>query len=228
MLGTIWQITRQIQNGLRGIQGRTFATIVRDTVKPVDSRKTYLMDRYSYLIKNKQVLVFVQHNNLMRQDSLGLRQQIQRAGGDLTILRLGVFKVALRNGQHDDPASKAAQKIGRKVRHPANRLLSGPTAVISFSSLDPTGLKSAIDVVERSQGRLLLLGAYIDARMFNKERLEYVKELKPMGELQSELAGVLEVLRGGGLVNTLSSVSTGLYLTMNERRKQLDGGSESE
>ncbi|KAK9243492.1 hypothetical protein V1506DRAFT_544344 [Lipomyces tetrasporus] len=200
----------------------------RNTVKPPDSRKTYLIDRYAYIIRNRPLMVFVQHNNLLKSDSLQIRNQLRKIGVTFTVLRVNLFNVALRNSSHPDPASWEAQKMYRQVSHPLKDLLAGPTAVISFDDVDPHKLKSAVEVVEKSGGRLMLLGAWLDERLLDREEVDVVKNLGTLDHVRSELLGVLEVLRGAGLANTLSSASTRLYLTLEGRKKQLSGDDEGE
>ncbi|KAK9367348.1 hypothetical protein V1509DRAFT_627069 [Lipomyces kononenkoae] len=201
---------------------------IRNTVKPPDSRKTFLIDRYTYIIRNRPLMVFVQHNNLLKSDSLQIRNQFKKLGLTFTVLRVNLFNVAFRNRSHSDPASYDAQKMYRKVQHPLQDLLIGPTAVISFDDVDPQKLKSAVDIVEKSGGRLLLLGAWLDERLLDREDVGVVKNLGTLDQLRSELLGVLEVLRGAGLTNTLSSASASLYWTLEGRKKQLSGDSEEE
>ncbi|KAK9489734.1 hypothetical protein V1508DRAFT_435513 [Lipomyces doorenjongii] len=204
------------------------AAFVRNTVKPLDSRKTFLIDRYAYIIRNRPLMVFVQHNNLLKSDSLQIRNQFKKIGVTFTVLRVNLFNVALRNSSHPDPASWEAQQMYRGVRHPLKDLLAGPTAVVSFDDVDPQKLKSVVDVVEKSGGRLLLLGAWLDERLLDREEVGVVKNFGTLDQLRSGLLGVLEVLRGAGLANTLSSTSTSLYLTLEGRKKQLSGDDDAE
>ncbi|KAK9385995.1 hypothetical protein V1515DRAFT_606536 [Lipomyces mesembrius] len=204
------------------------AAFVRNTVKPLDSRKTFLIDRYAYIIRNRPLMVFVQHNNLLKSDSLQIRNQFKKIGVTFTVLRVNIFNVALRNSSHPDPASLEAQQMYRGVRHPLKDLLAGPTAVVSFDDVDPQKLKSVVDVVEKSGGRLLLLGAWLDERLLDREEIGVVKNLGTLDQLRSGLLGVLEVLRGAGLANTLSSASKSLYLTLEGRKKQLSGDDDAE
>ncbi|KAK9236310.1 hypothetical protein V1525DRAFT_407413 [Lipomyces kononenkoae] len=201
---------------------------IRNTVKPQDSRKTFLIDRYTYIIRNRPLMVFVQHNNLLKSDALQIRNQFKKLGVSFTVLRVNLFNVAFRNRSHADPASCEAQKMHRRVRQPLKDLLVGPTAVISFDDVDPQKLKSAVDIVEKSGGRLLLLGAWLDEQLLDREDVGVVKNLGTLDQLRSELLGVLEVLRGAGLANTLSSASASLYWTLEGRKKQLTGDIEAE
>ncbi|KAK7204867.1 hypothetical protein BZA70DRAFT_186835 [Myxozyma melibiosi] len=205
---------------------------VRKTVKHIDSRKTYLIDRYAYLLRNRPVQIYVQHNNFRKDDSFNVRSQFKKLGVQYTVLNTALFKVTLRGIQHPDPASWEARRKYRwpkkRDMHPAMRLVEGPTAVLSFEGLDPALIGSAVEVVEKSGGRLVLMGAVIENKLFSGEELDAVKNLGSFDQVRAELAGVLEVLRGAGLVNTLSSASTGLYLTLEARKQQLEEGNGEE
>ncbi|KAK9380066.1 mitochondrial 54S ribosomal protein uL10m [Kockiozyma suomiensis] len=203
---------------------------VRNTVKALDSRKTYLIDRYTYILRSRPVQLYVQHNNLCKADSFLFRGQFKKLGIPFTVVNTSLFKVTLKGIKADDPASWEARSRYRwtkkEDRHPAMQLVSGPTALVSFETLDPELLSSAVEIIERSGGRLLLMGAVIDNKLFSHSELEKIKKLGSFDQVRAELAGVLEILRGAGLVNTLSSTSTGLYLTLDARKKQLGGDDE--
>ncbi|KAK9478656.1 hypothetical protein V1514DRAFT_330668 [Lipomyces japonicus] len=200
---------------------------IRDTVKPLDSRKTFLVDRYTFLLRNFPLLVFVQHNNLLKHESTALRNQFKTIGADLTVLRTNLFKVALRNREAEDPASWEAHRQFRSRRSPFVEFLHGPTAVIKFGDNDAQVLKQAVEIVEKSAGRLMLLGAQFDQQLLSRDGIDRVKNLGSVDQVRGELAGVLEVLRGAGLVHTLQAAGgTQLYLTLQARKQQLEDPAE--
>ncbi|KAK9455739.1 hypothetical protein V1511DRAFT_498580 [Dipodascopsis uninucleata] len=201
---------------------------VRNTFKSPDSRKTYLMDRYTHIVRNSPVMLIVQHNNLLKQDSLQLRNQLSKLDARMTILRVNIFKVTLRNIKDDDPASKQAQKAYKRMSHPISHLLAGPTCTITLKKLDPPVLKKVIEVIDKSGGRLALMGAQIEDRIMDREQINWVQGLGTEDQIRGELLGCLEVLRGAGLINTLQSAGTHLYLTLEGRKKQLDEGNSSD
>lgn len=202
--------------------------IVRKTVKPVDSRKTYLVDTYTHIIKNSPVLLVLHHNNLLKADNNNLRAQIKKAGGDLTVTRSRIFRVALRGKDHEDPASLEAAEQYRRKPHPLSALFSGPSAVISFSDLDPKKVEKVINIVDKSKNNLILLGSVVDNKVMSVSEVQEFKKLPNLAELRGQLLGVLNILGGAGLVRTLETAGQHLYLTMEERRKQLDPTEESE
>lgn len=195
---------------------------VRNTVKPVDSRKTTLVDIYTHTLKTSPVILILHHNNLLSAEDQQLRAQIKKAGGELQVIRPRIFKVALRGRHHEDPASKEAAKLYRKNKSDAFPLFSGPTAIVSFKELNPKAVAGVVKVVDKSNGSLLLLGAIIDEKVQSIDDIEVFKTLPTLPEIRSQLVGVLTVIGGAGLVQTLEASSKVLYLTMEERRKQLD------
>lgn len=203
---------------------------VRKTLKPLDSRKTYLVDMYTHLIKTSPVILVLHHNNLLKADNNNLRGQIKKAGGTLTVTRSNLFKVAFRGKDHADPASPAAKaQYGRRDQTtPFNTLFSGPTAVITFPELDPKKVSSVLKIVDKSNNNLTLLGSFIDNQVLTLDGVNKFKTLPTLPEIRSQLVGVLSILGGAGLVQTLEASSKVLYLTMDERRKQLDPTEQTE
>lgn len=201
---------------------------IRKTVKPLNSRKTYLVDAYSHILKTSPVVLVVHHNNLLKSDDHNLRSQIKKAGGELTISRARLLKVALRGIDHKDPASKEAQKIYKTKRHPIFPLLNGPIGIISFSELNPQAVDQAVRVLEKSKGSLILLGAMVDKKVLSVVDINSFKMLPTLPEIRSQLVGVLSILGGAGLVQTLEASSKLVYLTIEERKKQLDNSTELE
>lgn len=195
---------------------------VRNTVKPIDSRKTTLIDIYSHTLKTSPVILILHHNNLLSAEDQQLRAQIKKAGGELQVIRPRLFKVALRGQHHEDPASKDAAKLFRNKKSDVFPLLSGPTAIVSFKELDPKAVAGVVRIVDKSSGSLTLMGAIIDEKVQSIADVAVFKTLPTLAEVRSQLVGVLTVVGGAGLVQTLEASSKVLYLTMEERRKQLD------
>lgn len=208
----------------------TEPTPVRKTLKPLDSRKTYLVDLYTHLIKTSPVILVLHHNNLLKADNNNLRGQIKKAGGNLTVTRSNLFKVAFRGKDHADPASPAAKaQYGRRDQQTLfNTLFSGPTAVITIPELDPKKVSNVLKIVEKSNNNLSLLGSFIDNQVLTLDGINNFKTLPTLPEVRSQLVGVLSILGGAGLVQTLEASSKVLYLTMDERRKQLDPAEQTE
>ncbi|ODQ65862.1 mitochondrial ribosomal protein of the large subunit [Nadsonia fulvescens var. elongata DSM 6958] len=194
----------------------------RDTLKAVDSRKTYLVDRYSHLLQNSPILLILHHNNLPMADNQKIRSELAPLGVTLSIVKSSLFKVALRGEGHTDPASKSANEEFKKVTHPLSPLLVGPTAIISVPEMNPETVKKVTAIIERSKDRLVLMGARVESEVMTKAQIDQFKNLPTLDALRSQLVGVLSILGGAGLVQTLESVGQNLFLTLQSRAKDME------
>ncbi|CAN6639436.1 large ribosomal subunit protein uL10m [Trichomonascus vanleenenianus] len=202
---------------------------VRNTVKGAATRKTYLVDRYASLLKKSPIVLVCHNNTLLKAENATLRAQISKAGGKLTVTRSNLVKVALRGIEHEDPASFEAQKSSKgRPEHPLSKLFYGPTAVISFPELTPKAVEDVVKIIDKTNERLILLGGQVDKSVLSRADIDHFKTLPSLEQVRAELAGVLSILGGAGLVQTLQASTNMLYLTMDEHRKQLDPESKSD
>jgi large subunit ribosomal protein L10 len=201
---------------------RGIAAVARETFKPAASRKTYLVDTYVKLLRQSPVLLVLHNNTLKKAENAELRQNIVKAGGRLTVINHSLFKVAIRGLDSPDPASIDAKKF-RWNKHPLMDLLSGPTAVITVSELDPKAVADIVKLIDRTSERMILLGGRVDGSVLSRPQIDQFKDLPSLPEMHAQLAGVLTILGGAGLVQTLESSSNVLYLTLDARRKDMEG-----
>ncbi len=198
----------------------------RNTRKGEDSRKTYLLDVYKYFWNNNDIVLFAHHNNLLASENEQIRRQLHKVGKDIQIrkLKTKVFRYFLRASTFDDPASKATwRKVKRKkIRHPLEALLKGPTALILIKSLDPKALKGVWKVLKKQNDKLFLLGGRIGQELVDLDGINKFKELSSLPELRAQLVGLLAMSSGAGIVKTLQSASSGLAMTLESRRNQLE------
>lgn len=185
----------------------------RDTVKSLNSRKTFLIDSYKQLMDSNPVVLFVHYNNLMKNEDHHYRSQIKKFGGSLTVLRNNLFSVYLRNSAFPDPCA-ATKRREQNLSHPLLPLFKGPTAAISFPETNPQSVAKILKLLEKSQDRLFVVGAKVEADVYNINQLSHFKNLPDKQGLQSQLLGLLHVLSGAGLVRTLEAGSQTLYLTL--------------
>ncbi|KAK9474180.1 mitochondrial 54S ribosomal protein uL10m [Dipodascopsis tothii] len=195
----------------------------RQTLKSLDSRKTYLVDRYTYLLKQSPVLLFVQHNNLLKDDHRTLRAEMAKLGAKFTVLRTAVFRSTLRSIGEADPASADAYYRNRREKHALDPVLVGPLAAISLDRVDLTPLPALLRLLERSNGKLMLMAGQVEARVLDPAGVDSVKHLTTVDAARAELAGLLNAAGGGALANILSTPGRRLYFTMESRRMQLEG-----
>lgn len=194
----------------------------RKTTKHVLSRKTFLVDYYKYLNDNNAIVLYVHHNNLAKNDNLKVRDELNKAGAKLTYLRNSIYNVYLRSADEEDPALHKNTLKNKAVVHPLSPLLNGPTAIITVPLCEPSVVESVLKVLKQAGEKLFLVGARVEGSVFNVDEVDQFKKLPNREQLQGQLAGLLTVLGGAGLVHTLESAGTHLYLTMEQRRKDLD------
>lgn len=194
----------------------------RDTGKHIWARKTFLVDYYKYLNDNNEILLYVHHNNLVKADNKRFRSELRKAGAQLNIIRNSIYNVYLRSEHEQDPADRETSARNKDVVHPLSPLLNGPTAVITIPKCDPSVVMQTLKILKTAQEKLILIGAKIESRVFDAEQVDAFKDLPNREQLQGQLAGLLTILGGAGLVRTLESPGTSLYLTMDQRKKDLD------
>lgn len=194
----------------------------RETFKHPFSRKTFLVDFYRHLNQKNEILLFIHHNNLNKAENNKLRTSLIKAGGRLNIIKNSLYNVYLRNENESDPAAKSVVDKNKLVVHPLSPLLEGPTAIIAFEKCDPNSVLETLKVLKTFKEKAFLIGAKIENNAYDINQIDDFKTLPSKESLQSQLAGVLTILGGVGLVKTLESTSSHLYLTMDARRKDLD------
>lgn len=216
---------------LRALGGRQWlrnasTNAIRNTFKKEDTRKTYLVDTYARLIRRSPVLLVLHNNSLLKAENSAVRAQIKKLGGTLTVTRSKLFNVALRGLEHEDPASKDANRLYSKKKHPLSGLFTGPTAVVSIPEINPKMVEDIVKVLDKTKDKLILLGGQIDGSVLTRDGVDKFKSLPSIEQLRAELAGVLTMLGGAGLVQTLESSSKMLYLTLESRKKDMEGGDD--
>lgn len=190
-------------------------------MKSLDSRKTFLIDSYKELMESHPVILFCHQNNLMKNENAHFRQEIGKLGGRLTILRNSLFQVYLRNAEKQDPASKVLFSE-QNWKQPLLPLFKGPTALIAFSETDPSQVSKVMKLLEKAQDRLFVVGAKVEKDAYDLKQLNAFKALPNKAQLQSEILGILHVLSGAGLVQTLEASSNMLYLTLKSHEDNID------
>lgn len=203
-----------------------FSSPDRKTTKHVLSRKTFLVDYYKYLNDTSEIVLYVHHNNLVKTDNLKVRSEFQKLGVKMTYLRNSLYKVYLRSAHEEDPALHKNTIKNKKLDHPLAPLLNGPTAVITIPLCEPSVVEQVLKVLKQAGDKLFLVGARVETSVFNVDEVNRFKTLPNREQLQGQLAGLLTVLGGAGLVRTLESNGVLLYLTLDQRREDLDPESD--
>lgn len=139
------------------------------------------------------------------------------------VLNSGMYRRFLTSSHEPDPAAPGVLQKNKQATHPLLPLFVGPTALIAVPSCDTSVVKALIKICKQSNEKLILLGAKIEQQIMDLDGINRVKDLPSKHELQGQLAGVLTVLGGAGLVRTLESSPSMLYLTLQAREGDMKG-----
>ncbi|SCU95644.1 LANO_0E10924g1_1 [Lachancea nothofagi CBS 11611] len=200
---------------------RFLASEARVTVKPLHSRKTFLIDSYKDMMDKNPVVLFAHHNNLLKQENAFFRSQIQQLGGKMTVVRNQLFQVYLRNSHLEDPCAPS-EKLEQNRQHPLMPLFKGPTAAITFSETEPDKIAKLLKLLDKSSDKMFVVGAKIEGQVLDVPSIHDFKTLPSKNALQGQLLGLLTVLSGAGLVRTLEAGSHSLYLTLQSHHDNID------
>lgn len=227
LLVTKWTpVARMVMLSLRAYSaGAYMQTEGRKTYKDVFSRKTFLIDYYKHLNDNNDIVLYCHHNNINKVDNAKIRTDLKSAGAQLNHISNNLYRVYLRNAAAEDPALVPPPKTELAVAntHPLHPLLKGPTAIITIPSTDPLIVKLVLKVLKAANEKLFLIGARVEALVYDVKAVDEFKELPTKEQLHGQLAGLLTVLGGAGLVRTLESAGTHLYLTLDTRKSDMEG-----
>ena len=133
-----------------------------------------------------------------------------------------------------------------KGKHPLAPLLAGPLALVTFPEISPAHLKAVLQFlspdrpggfspptrrampgyydppVQNGLQKLMLLGARVEGKVFDRDAVKRVGGLPSMDGLRAQLIALLGAA-GGQLVQTLDGAGKSLWLTMESRRRVLEG-----
>lgn len=218
---------RSYSTGVEGTK-QSKSEIVPPNLKKDDSRKTYLINRYKTLLQDTPIVLFAHHNNLVKTDENTFRNQIREVGGEFTVIRNNLLLAYLKAENEKYPSSAEAYKKTRFLDHPLKPFLVGPTAMITVQENNPQVVSKILKTLKTANEKLFVVGARIENRVFDLPQVNNFKDLPSKEQLHSELAGMLTVLSGAGLVQTLQSASQHLYLTLESHRKNNDPSEKKE
>lgn len=201
----------------------------RDMFKKQESRKTYLMDRYTHMLRTKSVFLVFHQNAQMYRDQATLKASIRAAGGDHSTVASSLMRATLRGLESEDPLSKQANADHKNTVHPLSQLFNGSASVVTFDSLDPRAVENVLKLTSKVGDRMLLVGAFVNGQTMSIDEVDVLKKLPSMGDLHAQLAGLLTVLGGGQLVQALEAPGKLLYLNLDQHAKgETEGESKEE
>lgn len=197
----------------------------RLTVKPLNSRKTLLMDQYKSIWEDNKMILFVHYNNLLKQEDHQLRLQLNQLNINFTHLRNNLFKVYLKNMNRIDPVApydNSQYSNQLLLNHPINKLIKGPTALISYSTVDSSIMNQIFNIIKQSKGKLIPLGAVIDGQILNLDWINKFNEINGNHEqIYQMLIANLQSNAGGSLINNLQLLSNKLVNSLSQHKEIL-------
>ncbi|PWW75698.1 hypothetical protein C7212DRAFT_320741 [Tuber magnatum] len=181
----------------------------------------------------------------------------------ITVLKPAIFATSLRvlegyDWQHKRSSEPGGSKIIAKETeilketHPLSPVLTGPVAALSFPSVEPAHLKTALDILfplkNPKKGldplavsglqKFVLLAGWVDGhvyggrngegRVMDVDLIRVLALLPDVNTLRGELLAMLRGAGGADLVMNLSNVGAGLTRTVDAYRKILGGELDSD
>ncbi|KAG0236860.1 hypothetical protein BGW41_000331 [Actinomortierella wolfii] len=182
--------------------------------------KVFLHHTYTQLLNNSRIMLICQHNNMTVPELIQLRTDLAKAGGQMKVLRLGVFSAALRETRFAN----------------MEPLISGPTCLIhcnitpeeeeaAANSKQPIGLKGIRQVIEK-HNKMVLLGGSVDDTLLSVEDMAKVVDMPGIQTLRSQIVGLLSQAAGGRLVQLLQMNQQMLVLNLDAHAKSAEGSSD--
>lgn len=191
----------------------------RDMFKNQESRKTYLMDRYTHMLRTKSVFLVYHQNAQMYRDQATLKGAIKAAGGEHNTISTSLMRATLRGLAVEDPLSKQAHAEHKDTVHPLSQLFYGSASVVTFDKLNPRAVEDVLKLTTKTGDRMLLVGAFVNGQVMSIDEVDVLKKLPSMEDLHAQLAGLLTVLGGGQLVQALEAPGKLLYLNLDQHAK---------
>lgn len=87
-------------------------------------------------------------------------------------------------------------------------------------------VQQILKLLKNMNEKLIVVGAKVEKSFMNRLQIDEFKDLPNKQGLQGQLVGLLTMLGGVGLVRTLETPSHMVYLTMEQRAKDLDPSKE--
>ncbi|CAL9738232.1 large ribosomal subunit protein uL10m [Monosporozyma servazzii] len=195
----------------------------RLSVKPLNSRKTLLIDQYKDVWTQNKMILLCHYNNLLKQEDHQLRLQLGQQNITFMHLRNNIFKVYLRNMQRDDPVApydKALSSEKLILNHPINKLIKGPTALIAYPEVDSSIMNQIFTMIKQSRGKLIPLGAVIDGQILNLDWIAKFNEINgDQQQMYQMLRASLQSNSGGSLVDNLQLLSNRLVGSLSQHKE---------
>lgn len=185
-------------------------TGIRRTLKPLNSRKTLLIDLYKHNTETHPLIIYLHYKSLPKDVQAGLNTCASKSNASFTVIRNNLYKVYLSLAHMPDPCAKVKRK-NRAMDHPLLPIFKGPSAAMFLKDMDPKQVKSILRYIDiHGEANLEVVGAKIgDELVVGSDKLKQFSLLPSLEGLHGQLLSVL-TSGASGLVNMLQTPARSL------------------
>lgn len=170
------------------------------TLAQKQERVTQLKDQ----LERSQLAVIADYRGLTVKQMTSLRRRIQESGGDYTVAKNTLIRLALKE-------TEGMPEI--------DSMLEGPTALL-LGYEDPVGpVKALMDFLKENKKELDVRGGILEGRPVDANELKKISTLPSREEMVAKLMGSMQS-PAQGVVITLSGVARNLAYVLEAVRKQ--------
>jgi len=167
------------------------------------AKKTETVAYLRKVLENCKLAVVSDYQGTTVSELTGLRREIQKAGGNLTVAKNTLIKKSVENTH--------------LLEH-LDKYLTGPTALI-YTSQDPVSIAKALTESVKKLKKTKIKGAVLEGKKISEEELKAIADLPPKEILISKMLGSLSA-PAQNLVYALSGVARNLVYVLEAIRKQ--------
>ncbi|CCJ30369.1 unnamed protein product [Pneumocystis jirovecii] len=183
-------------------------------------KKNFIYSTYLRIIQSHLTFLLVKQNNINSKSWRRLRKQLHTVNAKIKVIRNHLFIRALQTirtdtNEYRDKSIPLELKIN--ALEVLETLFSGPTAIITLADrAEPSSLKYIIDLINKSNNQLQLLGGLFENELADTEMLLSIKALPDRSILHTQL--ICSLIAGSNkLLQILQYPSKTLALTLDTR-----------
>lgn len=167
------------------------------------AKKTETVDYLKKALENAKLAIVSDYQGTTVSELTGLRREIQKAGGDLTIAKNTLIKKSIE---------------GTNIAEQLDNLLLGPTALV-YTDGDPVPVSKALIETVKKLKKTKIKGGILEGKKISENELKAVAELPSKEVLIAKMLGSLNA-PAQNIVYALSGVSRNLVYVLDAVRKQ--------
>lgn len=170
------------------------------------ARKTETVDYLRRALESSKLTVVSDYQGTTVAELTGLRREIQKAGGDLTIAKNTLIRKSVE---------------GTSVSEDLDLFLSGPTALV-YTNGDPVPVAKALTESVKKLKKTTIKGGILEGKKISETELKAIADLPSKEVLIAKMLGSLNA-PAQNIVYALSGVSRNLVYVLDAIRKQKEG-----